>query len=53
MGIGPEPLYNPFALIASGALVEYPTCLSSISVPPDWVVFENDTTPYVQLEYSY
>jgi iron complex outermembrane receptor protein len=50
MGIGPEPLYNPFALIQSGALVEYPTALSSIAVPPDWVVFENDTTPYVQLD---
>ena len=25
MGIGPEPLYNPFALIQSGTLVEYPT----------------------------
>ena len=50
MGIGPEPLYNPFALIGSGTLVEYPTSLSSISVPPDWVVFENDTTPYVQLD---
>ena len=53
MGIGPEPLYNPFALIESGTLVEYPTALSSISVPPDWVVFENDTTPYVQLDHPY
>lgn len=50
MGVGPEVMYNPFALIASGTLVEYPTALSSISVPPDWVMNEKDTTPYVQLD---
>jgi len=49
MGIGPEPLYNPFALIQGGQLVAYPTSLSSISVPPDWIVTENDTVGYVQL----
>lgn len=49
MGIGPEVLYNPFALIRSGALVEYPTQVSSLSSPPDWVVNENDTTGYLQL----
>ncbi|MGA7537240.1 MAG: TonB-dependent receptor [Steroidobacteraceae bacterium] len=49
MGVGPEVMYNPFALIASGTLVEYPTALSSISVPPDWVMNETDTTPYLQL----
>lgn len=49
MGVGPQVLYNPFSLIGSGALVEYPTALSSIAEPPDWVVNENDTTGYFQL----
>jgi iron complex outermembrane receptor protein len=49
MGIGPEVLYNPFALIKSGVLAEYPTQVSSLSSPPDWVVNENDTTGYLQL----
>jgi iron complex outermembrane receptor protein len=48
MGIGPQVMYNPFALIAGGTLVKYPTALSSISVPPDWVINETDTTPYLQ-----
>jgi len=49
MGIGPQVMYNPFALIQSGALVPYPTAVSSTSLPPDWVVNENDTTGYLQL----
>jgi iron complex outermembrane receptor protein len=49
MGVGPEVMYNPFALIQSGALVEYPTALSSVTVPPDWVMTEHDTTGYLQL----
>ena len=49
MGIGPQVMYNPFAAIASGALVAYPTALSSITVPPDWVINEDQTTGYVQL----
>jgi iron complex outermembrane receptor protein len=49
MGIGPQVMYNPFALIASGTLVPYPTALSSISVPPAWVMNENTTTGYIQL----
>ncbi len=49
MGIGPQVMYDPFAVIASGALVKYPTALSSINVPPDWVVTEKDTTGYLQL----
>jgi iron complex outermembrane recepter protein len=49
MGIGPEVLYNPFALISGGTLVAYPTNLSSISSPPNWIVNENDTTGYMQL----
>ena len=40
----PKPLYNAFALIKSGTLVEYPTALSSIAVPPDWDLYEKDTT---------
>lgn len=50
MGIGPQVLYNPFALIASGQLVLYPTALSSIAVPPNWGMDEKDTTGYVQLD---
>ena len=49
MGIGPEVLYNPFALIKSGTLVAYPTSLSSIAVPPNWDLDEKDTTGYLQL----
>ena len=49
MGIGPQVMYNPFSLLASGTLVKYPTALSSVSAPPDWVVNENDTTGYLQL----
>lgn len=48
MGIGPQVMYNPFALIASGALAQYSTALSSINVPPDWVINEDDTTGYLQ-----
>ncbi len=48
MGIGPQVMYNPFSLIANGQLVEYPTSLSSIAVPPNWIVNENDTTGYLQ-----
>jgi len=48
MGIGPQLMYNPLALLASGAVVDYPTSLSSISVPPNWRVKENDTTGYIQ-----
>lgn len=48
MGIGPQVMYDPFALIAGGALAEYPTALSSITVPPDWVVNENTNTGYIQ-----
>lgn len=49
MGIGPQVTYDPFALIASGALAEYGTALSSINVPPDWVINEDTTTGYLQL----
>jgi len=49
MGIGPQVMYNPFALITSGVLVPFPTNLSSISSPPNWIVTENDTTAYLQL----
>ena len=49
MGIGPQVMYNPFALLKSGTLVAYPTAVSSTGLPPDWVVNENDTTGYLQL----
>lgn len=49
MGVGPQVMYNPFALIASGVLAPFPTNLSSISSPPNWIVSENDTTGYLQL----
>jgi iron complex outermembrane recepter protein len=48
MGLGPEVLYNPFALIASGQLVEYPTFMSSLPIPPNWVVNEADTDGFVE-----
>ncbi len=48
MGIGPQVLYNPLALIASGALVEVPTFMSSLPIPPNWLVKENDTDGFVQ-----
>jgi iron complex outermembrane recepter protein len=48
MGIGPQVMYNPLALLASGAVVQYPTALSSVSVPPNWRVEENDTTGFLQ-----
>ena len=49
MGIGPQVMYDPFALIASGVLADYPTALSSINVPPDWVINEKTTTGFIQL----
>jgi len=52
MGGGPEVMYNPFALINGGVLVPFPTNLSSISSPPNWIVNENDTTGYLQLNIS-
>ena len=48
MGIGPQQLYNPLDLIANGTLQLYSTSLSSIGVPPNWKVRENDATPFVQ-----
>lgn len=48
MGLGPERVYNPLALIAGGALVEVPTFMSSLPIPPNWLVKENDTDGYVQ-----
>jgi iron complex outermembrane receptor protein len=52
MGLGPQMLYNPLALLASGADVQYPTALSSIAVPPNWRVEENDTTAYIQFNVA-
>ena len=49
MGLGPQVMYNPYSLLASGALVQYPTALSSISVPPNWAVDETDNDGFVQL----
>jgi iron complex outermembrane recepter protein len=49
MGVGPQVMYNPFALIASGVLVPYQTALSSVTTPPNWTVNEDDTTGYLQL----
>ncbi len=48
MGIGPQVLYNPLSVLATGADVMYPTSLSSIAVPPNWSVSENDTDAYLQ-----
>ncbi|MGH8148035.1 MAG: TonB-dependent receptor [Rhodanobacteraceae bacterium] len=48
MGIGQELCYNPFDLIDNNTLVEVPTFQSSLPLPPNWKVHENDTTPYLQ-----
>jgi len=48
MGIGSQLCYNPFALISNGTLVEVPTFMSSLSLPPDWKVHERDLNPYLQ-----
>jgi iron complex outermembrane receptor protein len=49
MGIGSQLCYNPFALIRNGSLVEVPTFMSSLSLPPNWKVHERDLNPYLQL----
>ena len=48
MGIGQELCYNPFNLIDNNTLVEVPTFQSSLPLPPNWKVHENDITPYLQ-----
>ncbi|MDE2154676.1 MAG: TonB-dependent receptor [Xanthomonadaceae bacterium] len=48
MGVGLQPCYNPFDLIANGTLVNVPTFGSSLSTPPNWRVHENVLTPYFQ-----
>lgn len=48
MGVGPEVMYNPLSLLASGALVQYPTFMSSLPIPPNWTVSEVDTDAYLQ-----
>ncbi|BFI94602.1 MAG: TonB-dependent receptor [Rhodanobacter sp.] len=48
MGIGPQPCYNPLALISNGSLVEVPTFMSSLPIPPNWKVHERDLNPYLQ-----
>lgn len=48
MGVGPQVIYNPLDLIANGNLQLYSTSLSSIGVPPNWKVRENDVTPFAQ-----
>lgn len=50
MGLGPEVLYDPFALIASGELIEVPTFMSSLPIPPNWLVKEGDTDGYVEFK---
>ncbi|WP_049621720.1 TonB-dependent receptor [Frateuria defendens] len=52
MGVGPQVIYNPLTLIHNGTYVEFPTALSSIAVPPNWKVRENDLTPYLQFNIS-
>ncbi|MGN6313321.1 MAG: TonB-dependent receptor domain-containing protein, partial [Rhodanobacteraceae bacterium] len=48
MGVGPQVIYNPLDLLANGTEQLFPTALSSIGVPPNWKVRENDLTPYLQ-----
>ena len=50
MGIGPQVTYNPWALLASGVDVFYPTVASNTGPmgPPGWSLQENDTYGFVQ-----
>src|SRR5579875_825475 len=48
MGVGPQVVYNPLPFLTDGTYQLFPTSLSSIGVPPNWKVRENDITPYVQ-----
>lgn len=49
MGIGPEILYDPNAVIAGGTAALYPTALSSLNQSPLWTLHENDTYGFLQL----
>ncbi len=50
MGIGPQVVYDPNALLASGADVFFPTTGSNTGPlgPPMWTVKENDTYGFLQ-----
>jgi TonB-dependent receptor len=48
MGISSQVIYDPITLLNNGTYTVFPTSLSSITVPPNWKVRENDVTPYVQ-----
>ena len=48
MGVGPQVIYNPLPFLTNGTYQLFPTALSSIGVPPNWKVRENDLTPFVQ-----
>jgi len=48
MGIGSQVCYDPLQMIANGTYEQFPTALSSISVPPNWKVNERDLTSYLQ-----
>jgi iron complex outermembrane receptor protein len=50
MGIGPQVMYDPTALIASGTVTYFPTTGSNTGPlgPPQWTVRENDTYGFVQ-----
>ncbi|MBD8899598.1 TonB-dependent receptor [Rhodanobacter sp. DHG33] len=48
MGMGSQECYNPFSLIDNGTLVEVPTFMSSLPLPPNWRVHERDFNPYLQ-----
>lgn len=48
MGVSSQLCYNPFDLIDNGTLQQVPTFGSSLSLPPNWKVRENNLTPYFQ-----
>ncbi|WP_426702393.1 TonB-dependent receptor [Rhodanobacter sp. Col0626] len=48
MGVGAQTCYNPFDMLANGSLEEVPTFMSSLSLPPNWKVREQDVTSYLQ-----
>lgn len=48
MGIGPQVLYDPNAVLASGADALYPTVDSSLQQSPLWTLRENDSYGFLQ-----
>ncbi len=48
MGVGPQLLYDPIALLQDGTYDQVSTFQSSLPLPPNWKVRENDVNSFVQ-----